>query len=154
MYADPPQRARERHSLSNYSQGSRWLASSDQAKVSRDIDAGRTGLVAGISELYNLSTPYIVANTHAALTEDAQVIITYEKGAILANRQFLGNIGHKILHSNIIDHSLQFATSVSWADDTLRLCNAGQSQTGVTGLAPLSAVAGEANLRVPRKYEL
>jgi hypothetical protein len=142
MYADPPQRAGERHSFSNHCQGSGWLAPSYQTKVSRDIDASRTGLVAGVSELYSLNPSYIIADTNTALTQDAEVIVTDEEGAVLTNRQFLGDIGQEILHSDIINNSLQFATGVSRADDALRLCNARQSQACITGLAPLSAVAG------------
>jgi hypothetical protein len=149
MYAHPPQRAGEGDPFSNHCQGSGRLASSYQSKVSRDIDASGTGLVAGIGELNSLSTPYIIADTHTALAQDTQVIVTYEKGAVLTNGQFLGYIGHKILHPNIIDHPLQFATGVSRADDALCLRNAGQSQTCFARLAPLSAVAGEANLGMP-----
>jgi hypothetical protein len=52
--------------------------------------------MAGVSELNSLKPSYIMADTHAALAEDAQVIVTDKERAILAKGQFLGDIGQKI----------------------------------------------------------
>jgi hypothetical protein len=67
--------------------------------------------MAGVGELNGLSPSYIVADTDAAFTEDAIVVITNPEGAVLSNRELLGNIGRQLVQPDVIDHSLQLSVA-------------------------------------------
>ena len=49
--------------------------------------------MAGVGELDGPSTSYIITDTDAAFAKDTVVIIANPEGAVLMNRELLGNIG-------------------------------------------------------------
>ncbi len=67
--------------------------------------------MAGIGELDGPGPSYIVADTDAALAKDAVVIITNPEGAVLPDRQLLGNIRRKLVEPDVVDSSLQLSVA-------------------------------------------
>jgi hypothetical protein len=67
--------------------------------------------MAGVGELYSLSPSDVIADTYAAFTEDAIVVITNPEGAVLPNRELLGNIGRQLVEPDVVDHSLQLSVA-------------------------------------------
>jgi hypothetical protein len=65
--------------------------------------------MAGVGELYSLSPSDVIADTYAAFTEDAIVVIANPEGAVLTNRELLGNIGRQLVEPDVVDGSLQLS---------------------------------------------
>ena len=67
--------------------------------------------MAGVGELYSLSPSDVIADTYAAFTEDAIVVIANPEGAVLPDGQLLGNIGRQLVEPDVVDGSLQLSVA-------------------------------------------
>jgi hypothetical protein len=104
--------------------------------------------VAGVSELNCPGSAYVFADADAAFAEDAKVIVSDKKRAVLANRQLLRGIGRAFIDTNIIYSFLQFAVAVLRAENAA-LCYLDMPQADIEGGAAFSAMTIEAGIGVP-----
>jgi hypothetical protein len=111
-------------------------------------------LAPSIGEGDGSGSPYLLADPDAAPTEDTEIIIPVEKGAVSLYRKiFIGIREVYLLNSNVISHLLQLTASILRAGDAA-LGYRYIAQADVQGTTAFPAVTSEAGVGVFSENEL
>jgi len=99
--------------------------------------------MAGVGKLDGLGAPDVVADSDAAFTKYAVVVITNPERAVLLDRQLLRDIGWQLVKTDVVNRSLQLSITALQGilvGSTMLFMSAPEGVVGVSGENEFQAV--------------